>query len=250
MIIEVNLLPGRPARRASGTPSIGAIGQRLRGGVSDPYLAAAIVALLAAGGGIGVAHTTQSREADAIADRASAAVEDSTRYASVIAARKGALAERDSVDRQLAIITAIDSTRYVWAHVLDEVSQSLPAYTWLTSVQQTSPAPMPPGTAAASAPDKPADEKSKARADSIAVADSVSRATVRFRVVGQTVDIQALTTFMRELEGSPFVQRVQLAKSEAVIVDGRDVTEFTLDGAFEPPARELVRTRRLTVPLR
>ena len=73
---------------------------------------------------------------------------------------------------------------------------------------------------------------------------------MRFRIVGQTVDIQALTTFMRDLEASPFVQRVQLAKSEAVLVDGRDVTEFTLDGEFERPPAALVRTRALTVSLR
>jgi hypothetical protein len=55
---------------------------------------------------------------------------------------------------------------------------------------------------------------------------------------------------MRDLELSPFLQRVQLAESKAVVVDGRDLTEFTLDGEFEQPARGVLRTRVTTVPLR
>ena len=50
---------------------------------------------------------------------------------------------------QIEIIQAIDNNRYVWPHVLDEVSRSLPSYTWLTSMQQTSAAPVPPGADAA-----------------------------------------------------------------------------------------------------
>jgi hypothetical protein len=52
---------------------------------------------------------------------------------------------------------------------------------------------------------------------------------------------------MRDLETSPFVQRVQLARSAPVQADGREVTEFTLDAEFEPPPRALLRTERLAV---
>ena len=245
MIIEVNLLPGRQAK--SGLAFAG-LANRLRG-TRDPYLAAAIVTLVAVGAAVGLLHDGQTRRELDLAERASAAAEDSSRYATVIAARRGAIAERDSVERQLGIIAAIDSNRYVWAHVLDEVSETLPAYTWLTLVEQTSAAPTPP---LAKKPDETPDAKSDkptvkdARADSIAALPQ----GMRFRLVGQTVDIQALTTFMRDLEASAFVQRVQLAKSEAVQVDGRDVTEFTLDGAFEAPSAGALRTRAVTVPLR
>ena len=241
MIIEVNLLPGRQAK--SGLAFAG-LANRLRG-TRDPYLAAAIVTLVAVGAAVGLLHDGQTRRELDLAERASAAAEDSSRYATVIAARRGAIAERDSVERQLGIIAAIDSNRYVWAHVLDEVSETLPAYTWLTLVEQTSAAPTPP---LAKKPDAKSDKPTvkDARADSIAALPQ----GMRFRLVGQTVDIQALTTFMRDLEASAFVQRVQLAKSEAVQVDGRDVTEFTLDGAFEAPPAGALRTRAVTVPLR
>jgi Tfp pilus assembly protein PilN len=243
MIIEVNLLPTKQSRRG---PALGGLGQRLQG-LRDPYLAAAVVTLIAVASGVGAMYSAQAKEEAELAERAGAASEDSSRYASVIAARKGAIAERDSVERQLGIIAAIDSNRYVWAHVLDEVSQTLPPYTWLTSVEQTSAAPTPAAKtepAAEEKSDKPAVKDPKA--DSIAALPQ----SMRFRLVGQTVDIQALTTFMRDLEASPFVKAVQLAKSEAVQVDGRDVTEFTLDGAFEAPPAGALRTRVVTVPLR
>ena len=246
MIIEVNLLPGRQSSRRGASPAAGALADRLRAAFRDRYLVAAVATLVCSASAVGGMYVLQTRDAAQLAERQTVAVGDSTRYSGVIKDRKQALAERDSVEKQLAIIAAIDSNRYVWAHVLDEVSQSLPAYTWLTKVNQTSPAPRPP--AARKSADTTAAGKAAAKADSIA-ADS-TKGGLKFRIVGQTVDIQALTTFMRDLESSPFVQRVQLAKSEAVVVDGRDVTEFTLDGEFEPPMRGLVRTRATTVPLR
>lgn len=71
-----------------------------------------------------------------------------------------------------------------------------------------------------------------------------------FRVIGQTVDIQALTMFMRQLESSPFVQSVSLTKSEIVIVEGKDVTQFELTAAYEVPPAGVVQTSPLVVPVR
>ena len=68
-------------------------------------------------------------------------MQDSTRYAAVIAQRSAAEASRDSVVRQIDVIKAIDGTRFVWPHILDEVSRALPPYTWLVSIAQTSAVP-------------------------------------------------------------------------------------------------------------
>lgn len=248
MIIEVNLLPGRQAKRGA-SPVGGALVARLRGAVQDRYLAAAVLTLVASAAGVGALHVLQSRAAEELEQREALAVADSTRYASVIRARREAVAERDSVERQLGIIAAIDSNRYVWAHVLDEVSQSLPPYTWIVDVKQTSAPPTPPAARADTAASARG-AKGKGRKGDADAEGAPAPSRMRFQIVGQTVDIQALTTFMRDLEASPFVQRVQLAKSQAVVVDTRDVTEFTLQGEFEPPTRAAIRTRVTTVPLR
>jgi hypothetical protein len=46
------------------------------------------------------------------------------------------------------------------------------------------------------------------------------------------------------------VQRVQLARSEIVGVDGKDLTEFQLDAEYEKPAPGVARTVPLVVPVR
>ena len=257
MMIRVNLLPGaapsgQGARRRLALP---AWSGKLRGVLTDRYLAVGVVGVVAAAAAVGTMHVGQAREAESLAAREAVAVADSARHASLIAARRSARAERDSVNRQIAIIAAIDSNRYVWAHVLDEMSRHLPPYTWLTNVQQTSAPPAPPavavadgGGSAATAGGEGAGSAGAVVGDS-ASAGGAGRRLVTFRVVGQTVDIQALTRFLRDLEASPFLERVQLARSEAVLVDGREVTEFTLDGAYETPARGAVRTETIVVPV-
>jgi Tfp pilus assembly protein PilN len=253
MMITVNLLPGaaaggRGTRRRFALP---AWGERLRSIVTDRYLAVAVVGVLASASVVGVLHAGQQQEGAALTAREEVAVADSARYATLIKARRLATAERDSVSRQIAIIAAIDSNRYVWAHVLDEMSRALPPYTWLTSVQQTSAPPAPPTTAAERAAVAAAKDGAKGASDAAPAADSggASPRGVTFRVVGQTVDIQALTQFLRDLEGSPFLGRVQLARSEIVLVDGREVTEFTLDGSYQTPPRTVVRTETIVVPV-
>ena len=256
-LIEINLLDadgegavgGRAERRAGA-------GARARALVSDPFLAGAVAAVLVAAGGGGFLYTEQARAETALVAREQKATADSARYAALLAARRAAAAERDSVRRQLGVITTIDSARYAWAHVLDEVSRALPPYTWLTAVQQTSAPPLPVAPPKAKG-DKPGGDNAAGGARADAKSDgkagkpdsAAARTALTFRVVGQTVDIQALTAFMRDLEASPFIQHVQLARSEAVQADGKEVTEFTLDAELQPPPRDVLRTERLAVPV-
>lgn len=248
-MIQINLLPGHESGAAAPTglrAAVGAVQARLAAIGADRYLLVGVGGTAAAAALVGVLYTRQAAAAADITARETAAVDDSTRYAALLAARRGAVAERDSVRRQLAVISEIDSTRYAWAHVLDEVSRSLPPYTWITAVQQTSAPPTPDGVVDSTAAAKPG---AKPAADTAARAGAphAQHPLLAFRVVGQTVDIQALTAFMRDLETSPFVQRVQLARSEPVQVDGKEVTEFTLDAEYERAPRSLLRTERLVV---
>ena len=245
MMIHVNLHPKRGKRSTSGRSSsfaaAGALVARVRGAVSDVYLAGAAATVVAACAGVGYLYTSQADAEAAILVREDAGVRDSARYASLIVAQTKAAARRDSLAAQLRVIAAIDSNRYVWAHLLDEMSRSLPAYTWLTGVEQTSTPPAPPTVDTTTAPKG---------AKSEAADGAAAPQTTRFRVVGHTVDIQALTMFMRDLEGSPFVRNVQLARSEAVLADGKDVTQFTLDAEYQTPPRAALRTDSITVRVR
>jgi len=69
-------------------------------------------------------------------------------------------------------------------------------------------------------------------ADQVA-ADSLPPLTLR--LVGMTLDLQALTNFMRQLEASPLIADVRLATSSMTPVEGQSVNEFTLDLRAERP---------------
>ena len=248
MMIPVNLHPKRGTRsageRSAPLAAAGAFIARIRGAVTDAYLAGSVATVVAACAAVGFLYSSQAKAEAAIVAREDVAVRDSARFASLIVAQTKATARRDSLAAQLRVIAAIDSNRYVWAHLLDEMSRSLPAYTWLTNVEQTSTPPAPPTVDTTTAP-KGKGDRAKPAVDSSAMPHAT-----RFRVVGHTVDIQALTMFMRDLEGSPFVRNVQLARSEAVLADGKDVTQFTLDAEYQTPPRSALRTDTITVRVR
>ena len=61
------------------------------------------------------------------------------------------------------------------------------------------------------------------------------------------MDIQALTLFMKTLEASPFIQNVQLTRSDMVLVDGKEVTEFQLEAESQQPPAFLVKTVSVAV---
>jgi Tfp pilus assembly protein PilN len=256
MQIQINLLPGaRKPARGGGAAGLATVATSLRERVADPWLVGSAGAVVAAVAAVGLLFTTQQARAGELEARLERVVRDSTRYATVLAARRKLAAERDSVERQIRIIRTIDDNRYTWAHILDEVSRALPAYTWLTALEQTSKAPLPPGADTLAGRPEPRPRRQAAKG---AAADSVKapRDTVNihpelaFRLVGQTVDIQALTMFMRQLESSPFIQKVSLKRSEIVVADGKDVTEFELDAQYEVPPPGIVRTTPLVVPVR
>lgn len=257
MMLQINLLPGgRKGSAKKGGVDFSKLGAL--GGAKDPWLLAAAASVVIAVASVGLLFTSQSARATEIESRLENAVKDSTRYAKVLDARRRLTAERDSVYRQLQIIRTIDDNRYNWAHILDEVSRALPAYTWLTLLEQTSKAPSPPGsdttahTATPGANEPPATAPgAAARRKAQQVPDSVTvHPPLTFRLVGQTVDIQALTMFMRQLESSPFIQHVSLTKSEIVTVDGKDVTQFELAADYEVPPSGVVKTAPLVVPVR
>ncbi|MHB1298644.1 MAG: PilN domain-containing protein [Gemmatimonadaceae bacterium] len=230
-MIEINLLPNaRKKSRATSSAkfdfgaAMGGLTERFK----DPWLGVAVGGAVVGVLAIGLLWTLQGRTASELEARELVAVQDSARFAAIVAQRKSAEAQRDSITRQIAIITALDSDRFVWSHVMDEISKALPTYTWLTSVAQASP------TASVSAD----------------AAEAPASPALSVRVIGITVDVQALTIFMTQLEASPFLERVTLAVSEVAIAEGKQVTEFTLDMAYSKPDKSEIRTVPLTVSVR
>lgn len=247
-MIEINLLPGARKKSRSRGPSLnfGEAFRDLSARIRDPWMISAVggvaVGLLA----IGLMWTLQSRRESSLQEREQKSVQDSTRYSSVIAERVHAEAQRDSVRKQIAVITTIDGTRLIWPHVLDEVSRALPPYVWLRAIAQTSAVSnespeVQAGVATKVAPKKGAVAKVEPPAEEPVLA---------LQITGNTVDIQALTHFMKALEASPFLQNVILVRSDVVMQQGKEATEFRLDLQYQKPDVSVLRTVPFSVSVR
>ena len=136
------------------------------------------------------------------------------------------------------LIRAIDEDRFIWPHVLDEVSKALPPYTWLSSLAFMGTPQGSVNVAAGAKPDAAADETAKKKSKKVDT--EVPRDEVRIRMIGLTPDIQALTRFMRQLESSPFFADVQLNNSQLASDQGKDVTQFTLDVTYTRPDTSVI----------
>jgi len=246
-MIEINLLPGARKKTRSRGPSfnIGDVLKDFQSRVRDPWMISAVAGVVVGLVAIGGMWTWQSRRESSLTEREQKAVQDSTRYASVIAERAKAEAQRDSVQRQIAVISTIDGTRLIWPHVLDEISRAMPPYVWLRSITQTSAVSneSPEVQAGVS---KAAPKKGPARP----AAQQGDENVLALQIVGNTVDIQALTRFMKALEASPFLQNVTLVRSDVVMQQGKEATEFRLDIQYEKPDPSVLRTVPFTVSVR
>ncbi len=251
-MIEINLLPGaKKSKRGGGgagfSIDFAAIGAAFSSRIKDKYLAAAVLIGAAVIGGIAFLFLAQQRREAVLREAEEKAMADSARYAVVLLDRARAQARRDSALIQLNIIRAIDEDRYVWAHVLEEVSRAMPIYTWLTALNFT-------GTAqgvkpAASVVKMPLPDTGRVRRTR-RVDPVVPRDTVRVAIVGRTVDLQAFTRFMRSLEDSPFFQSVQLMRSEIAVEGGKDVHQFNINVMYSRPDSLLLRRVPFTVTQR
>lgn len=251
-MIEINLLPGarKQKRSRSAAFDFGAFVGNITARIRDPYLITAVASLAVAIAAVGVMFVYQNNKTNTLTEQQSKATQDSARYAAVISQRRAAEAQRDSVVRQISVIRAIDGTRFVWPHILDEVSRALTPYTWLKSLVQTSPvsALSPEIELGLGSGDTKGKTKLEAKADSAAV----SATQLSWRIVGQTIDIQALTRFITQLEASPYIENVVLVGTNDVVVQpgNKQIIEFTLDMKQQQPDSSVIRKVPLSVAVR
>ena len=245
-MIEINLLPGS-GKKKSGRSSGGGAARKINFGallagitqkIRDPWLISAVGSVVLSIAIVGTAYLYQEQRISSLSAAEQAGLADSTRYAAALKERQRADARRDTLLRRMNLIRAIDEDRYIWPHVLDEVSKALPPYTWLSSLTFMG-TPQGSVNVAAGAKPEAGDDKGKKKAKKVDV--EVPRDEVRIRMIGNTPDIQALTRFMRQLEASPFFGDVQLNNSQLSQDQGKDVTQFTLDVTYTRPDTSVIK---------
>ena len=239
-MIEINLIPsGAAARRAPAGRSLRPGGAGLPKLGADPRMAGlAVAALLLVVLSAFTFWKTGTRRAE-LTEQVAREEAEAARLRRTIAMLETLRARQDTMGRKIDVIRSVDGRRYVWPHLLDEVSRAVPQYTWLTKVaviDEPEPAP-----AAAPAPGAAADS---AKADSAAAAAAapVVPAGPAFNLEGNAANTQALTRFMKNLEASPMIRGVALITSEQTENQGRTYTRFTLEARFEEPDSALLET--------
>lgn len=216
-MIEINLVPGaqkkarKAARRATGTsspskmPSI----KLPEGDRIGLFTAASTIFAILFVGFLWWSAGNRARDLEVAIE---GAVRDSARYAALRAANDELRARQDTIAQKVQIIQELDAGRFVWSHVLDEISRAVPAYTWLTGIQaQASANPLQPV----------------------------------FDIRGSAGNTLALTRFIQDLEASPFLQAVTLQTTTQAEEEGRKYYTFQLRASYEEPPAEAIRTAPL-----
>lgn len=214
-MIEVNLHPGGSGRRrkARSLPALGGVFKG-RGGADagrDPWLTAAIavpaIAILA----IGWLFLSQRSERSGLDGRLSEAVEDSTRLSDLRSLSDSLMAREARIRERLGLIQGLDDGRFVWPHLLDELSLALPDYAWLTSLAETRPLP-----------------------------------ELEVQVEGMAANPLAITAFVRRLQNSAYVDQVRILGSREQTLEGFSAHSFSLTVTYSVPPDSLVRLEAVT----
>jgi len=237
-MIEINLLPGKKKKAAGAGMKLSLPDFRgLIAQVKDPWLISAIAAWVLVGGGGALLFITDRARLAAADSRLETVRTEKRRYDIVIAQKRQAEKVRDSLLAEITVIHNIDADRYVWPHVLDQTTKALPPYTWITRVGAVG-AVIQPGTSQAGGPPAFAPE------------DSTGATSVRVNIEGRTVDIQAYTTFLRQLAASPWFTDVTPASSETKIEADRPVTAFNVSVRYRVADSVYIRTVPLVQSVR
>jgi Tfp pilus assembly protein PilN len=238
-MITVNLRPDLKRKRAR-SPLRGVMeGVRGLGGkVKDPLLLACAAGWIGVLGWLGYVMVSTTTDLNALEPQLEATRSEHKRFKAFLAEKRHQETIRDSLVAQIGVIRTVDGDRYVWPHLLDEVTKALPAYTWLLNLSNVSPAAPPAGAVARDS-----------ASDTTASITFVSPAVV-FDINGRTVDIQAYTRFLRQLEASPWITDVTAVSAQTVVEKERAVTAFTIRATYRQADSAYIRTVPLSESVR
>lgn len=215
-MIEINLLPGQK-RKAAGGPGLQLPDfAALLGGAKDPLLLGTIGVWVLAVLFSAWLFFSLSSQVNGLEPEVQAVRTEARNYNRLTAQKRRTQDLRDSLLAELSSIRDIDSDRYIWPHILEEVTRAVPDYTWLVGLNSVPPRPG---------------------------SDTLQDPPVRFNINGRTADIQAYTRFLRQLAASPWVGEVNAGGTQTVIEEQRPVYTFTVTVSFQKADSAFIQTR-------
>jgi type IV pilus assembly protein PilN len=235
-MITVNLRPGQKRKRSGGNPLKGLLDsfsglKELGAKVKDPLLMSAVGAWVVVIAALGLIYLNQVRQLYTLEPRLEQARSEHRRFKAFLADKRRQEKIRDSLFAQITVIRQVDGDRYIWPHLLDEITKALPAYTWLVDLGFIPPAAAPAAPQPAGAP-----------ADSARDSLPPPPPPVAFQINGRTIDIQAYTRFLRQLEASPWIVDVVPVSAQTVVEKERAITAFTIRATYNRADSAYIRT--------
>jgi Tfp pilus assembly protein PilN len=233
-MITVNLRPGKRRKRSGVSFDFkGILGgfRDLGTKVKDPLLLGAVGGWVLVLGFLSFVYLNNVRQLYTLEPRLEQARAENKRFKTFLADKRRQEKIRDSLLAQITVIRNVDGDRYVWPHVLDEVTKALPAYTWLVDLGSAAPV--------ATATPAPAPGTPAAAADSTA---PDTQPDLVFSLTGRTIDIQAYTRFLRQLEASPWLYDVTPISAQTVVEKERPVTAFSIRASYHRADSAYIRT--------
>ena len=233
-MITVNLRPGKRRKSSGASFNFKGMLESFRGlgtKVKDPLLLSAVAGWVCVLGFLGFVYLNNVRQLYSLEPRLEQARSENKRFQTFLADKRRQEKIRDSLLAQITVIRNVDGDRYVWAHLLDEVTKALPAYTWLVDLASAPVEAARPATAAQPAgTPAPADSTPAPKPDLV------------FNLNGRTIDIQAYTRFLRQLEASPWLMNVTPVSAMTVVEKERPVTAFSIRATYHPADSAYIRT--------
>jgi Tfp pilus assembly protein PilN len=229
-MITVNLRPGQRRKRSGSNPFKGLL-DNFRGlgtRVKDPLLLAAMAGWICVLAVLGFIYLNTARQLYTLEPRLEQARSENRRFKTFLADKRRQEMIRDSLLAQITVIRNVDGDRYIWPHLLDEVTKALPAYTWLVDM---GPLAAPVNTAPL-----------KTKADSAKADSARAHPVLAFQLNGRTIDIQAYTRFLRQLEASPWIENATPVSAQTIVEKDRPVTAFTIRATFSRADSAYIRT--------
>lgn len=228
MMIAVNLRPGQKRKTGSAGKQFQAKLRELGARVKEPLLLGAAAAWIVVGGGLLWFYRSTARDLAVLQPRLEQVRSEQKRFNGLMQQKRKAEQIRDSLLSQIRVIRRVDGDRYIWPHLLDEVAKALPPYTWLVDLSIVGTQPL----------------------DTVVADTSAAHSKITFQIDGRTVDYQAYTQFLRQLEASPWISDVQPVNSQAVVEQARPVTSFQIRATFLQADSAYIRTVPLNQSVR
>lgn len=215
-MIEINLLPGKKGKRKAASGLALPDFKAMLTQVKDPLLLGAVGAWAVVLAAVGFLYVTESRKLEAMQANVDRVQAEAMRFQALINQKKKEENLRDSLVKEFDAIRRIDGDRYVWPHILEEITKALPDFTWLESITY----------------------QQAAATDTSASGQSA----VRVLIDGRTADMGGYTRFLRQLADSPWLANVVAGPTRTVIENDKPVLSFTVTVTYRQADSAFIRT--------